>query len=557
MLVESFEFYLRALQETKAISSDTERLSNVDGNISYVPQMELPSETATPREESETEGCLITFGECCSGHLSSAPRMVEKGACSYATAASTKTPHGSPSSAEKVGPQLGYDNISQQSLLDHNESPGRKVPMPLEPLQTLEFVETPQKQMADHTLASTPGPGLCLQVLDDTVANEKDDDEYAWLREDIPPQESPSPPLNSVSQVDVFSMGSSNQKQNTPLLTDMETPGSLSVVSVPATTFDFKGDVFPIQQRHREMLLKEIAARKNPLEVFVALDVFEMSPCLMQPLDAEQRTSGTYGSTLVHQLMAMDRWYEAAVVVSRFFSVRNATLDLELLLRLLALPDERKDKAVLVHEFVGEHVDACRAVLQEIDQRLSMRLAQWNKHVTEGDHYPKIEFLPGTRSSNELLQTLSTPHACVKLVEIAMSLTMRFQLEESQHQYAGIVFFSRYCTAKSLLEHQSFNLEYRYLQPFSSITTSGTERNKCPTEYALQRPWVLLPVILSTVKGDRMLEMLTIHYCLVERNDPATANFIATKLGHSEYYQHCASKKQSEQPQAVADTIQH
>ncbi|KAF9576105.1 Exonuclease mut-7 [Mortierella alpina] len=312
------------------------------------------------------------------------------------------------------------------------------------------------------------------------------------------------------------------------------------------------------------MLLKEIAARKNPLQVFVALDVFDMRPCLMRPLDGKQRTSDTYGSTLAYMLLAIDRLYEAAIVVSRFLCVRSATLDLELLTRLLAIPDERQDKAMLVHEFVGEHLDTCRAVLQEIDLRLSMRLAQWSNDI-EGGHRSMPSFSEmfkspltnGAESLSELMmQRVSITRTCVSLVEIAMSLAMRFQIEDQQYRYSGLAFFSRYCTVRTLLEYQGSSPEYEHPQLFPTTNVNSSEYAKRLTQYSFPRPWVLLPVILSTIKGDRMLQLLTIQHCIVERKDSAAANFIATKLGLGEYYQHSVTKKQNSPSQPAADTVQ-
>ncbi|KAG9321472.1 hypothetical protein KVV02_007271, partial [Mortierella alpina] len=554
MVVESFEFYLRTLQETKIMSSTIESVSSAE-NVSHISQKEQPSGAATAREESRIDGCLITFGECGSDDRRSLPSGVENGACGHSMAIPTEPADGTASSAGNGSPQLGCNAMDRQSLFDYNEG---FVGRPLQPVQTLDAAEMPRKRIAEpaRAMSSCLGQSLDLQG---AVANEKEGDD-AWLREDAL-----SPPSKSASQDGVYSMGGSNQEQDAAFLPDSKVPIFISSASFPEAILDLNGNVYPIQQRHREMLLKEIAARRNPLQVFVALDVFEMRPFLMRPLDGGQRTSDTYGSTLVHHLLGIDRLYESAVVASQFLCVRSAALDLELLSRLLTIPNEHQDKAKLVHEFVGDHLDTCRAVLQEIDLRLTMRLAQWSKEDIEGDHRLVLgvsemfkSSLPGAGPSNEfMMQALSTSRACVRLVEIAMSLVLRFQLEDSQHHYSGIVFFSRYCTVTTLLAYQSSSLEYQHLQLFLPTNSSCTEHTKRLTEYALPLPWVLLPVILSTIKGDRMLQMLTIQHCAVERKDLTTANFIATKLGLGEYYQHSVAKKQNSQPQATADTIQH
>ncbi|CAO3563883.1 unnamed protein product [Mortierella alpina] len=557
MLVESFEFYLRALKETKTNNSSTAEVPSAE-NVSCASQKEKPSEAPTPREKTSIDGCLILFEECCSDDGGNLTGEVEKGASSHPMPISTEMADQTPSSAENISPRLGCDAISRHSLLACNEGSGDSIHRAPQPLQDSEFAEMPWKGNADSALVTSSLPKQSLQAkVNGTAADGKGGDEIARLPKEALSRNSPSLPLRSISQEGVDTLRSSNQQQNLSWLSGTNDPNSTSAASVGEILLDPKSNMNPIQHRHQETLLNEIAARRNSLQVFVALDVFEMRPCLMRPLDRNQETFDTYGSTLVRQLLAIERLYEATVVVSRFFYVRDVMLDLELLSRLLALPDGHQDQAALLHEFVGEHLDTCQVVLQEIDLRLSIQLAQWSGEDNEGD--PSVAEMfrsssPCAGSSYELMmQILSITCACVRLVELAMSLMMRFQIENSPPHYPGILFFRRFCTVRTLLEYRSSSPDSQNHQLLPPTKSMGSEHLIAP---ALPRPWVLIPILLSTIKDDLMLQMLTIQYCLVERKDSVTASFLATKLGLGEYYQFCAAKTQIGQPQAVVDSIQ-
>ncbi|KAG0198982.1 Exonuclease mut-7 [Mortierella sp. GBA30] len=466
---------------------------------------------------------------------------------------------------------------SRQSLLDDDSGflQINMMAVPLLPTLAPHQLDIPFAESVDTEIVTSSCPKLgaialnttatCNDRLENGLRNSKMDKAVAW----------PSPTLSSdrnySSPIERFeNEGTSSESVDDNSTADRLREEQRALVPTVVITYSPKtsgsdpddtgisDEFLPIQQRHRRMLLEEIAASKSPLQVFATLEVYGMRQCLMRPLHTKKNKTTTYGIALANQLMEMDRLRECTIVVSKFLVVRDASLDLELLSRLLSIPEKNKHKLALVHEFVGEHLDTCIAVLQDIDIRLSMRLAQWTEDgigdFIRSDMNLADMILPSSvpgKCFEGSEPPLPTPHACVSLIQIAMSLIIRFRLEDSQDQYASVVFFSRYSTAISLLQNKPTPSTQQPLdlQIIPYKKADATEPTDMATEYVTRRPWVFLPAVISTIKEDLMLQMLTIRHCVVERQDTAIAGYIALRLGLGEYFQRCVTENQKNREQ--------
>ncbi|KAF9208590.1 Exonuclease mut-7 [Haplosporangium sp. Z 27] len=293
-----------------------------------------------------------------------------------------------------------------------------------------------------------------------------------------------------------------------------------------------------IEPRHQTLLLNEIAAEKSVLQVCALLDVFDMRQYLSDDIQqTEHGFKGTYGSYLVQQLLEIDELKEAVVLVTRFFTMRDRDLDLEILARLLILGD-----LALIHDFIGEIQEICIVALQYIDTRFSTLLARWCHAGYFEQPYSSSSFeqLPiptsVTLSTEQIDQMLEAePKIRVKLVEIATSLIMRFSLEDSIKQsnsmFPNIASLVQYYTAITLLNGISVvetpKTNFREVKQ-----TTGKE------VYAtLQSPWMILPFVIDLIRGDRRVQSMIIRHCVFEKRDRSTASFLAAKLDLGSMYQ--------------------
>ncbi|KAF9172955.1 Exonuclease mut-7 [Mortierella sp. AD011] len=290
-----------------------------------------------------------------------------------------------------------------------------------------------------------------------------------------------------------------------------------------------------IQPKHQRLLLNEIAAGKSTLQVCAVLDIFNMRQCLSDTIpNTEHRVNETFGSSLVRQLLGMEELDEAIAVVKGFIESRDRDLDLEILAQLIITGNITK-----IHEFVGEVHEVCTVALQYIDMRFSALIERWDQ-AGYFDHYsnatyidPLLTAVPSTEILDRMLEAKTGVR--VTLVEIAMSLIIRFDLEDSLPQpntlFHGISFFAQYCTAITLLHNMSAsgvlkaNSQYR----------KQTMENKGFT--MLQSSWMILPYVINLVRGDRRVQCMVIRHCILEQHDHVTAGFLAAKLDLGNVYQ--------------------
>ncbi|KAF9361706.1 Exonuclease mut-7 [Mortierella sp. AD094] len=290
-----------------------------------------------------------------------------------------------------------------------------------------------------------------------------------------------------------------------------------------------------IEPKHQRLLLNEIAAGKSILQVCAVLDIFNMRQCLSDTIpDTEHGANETFGSSLVHQLLDMEELDEAIAVVEGFFESRDRDLDLEILAQLLIVGDLAR-----VHEFVGELHGVCTVALQYIDMRFSTLIARWDQ-AGYFDHYsnpaytdPLPTAIPSTKMLDQMLEAKTGVR--VVLVEIAMSLIMRFNLEDSLLQsnilFPGISFFIQYCTAITLLHGMSAS------EVLKANSRNGKQAMENEDFIMLQSSWMILPYVISLVRGDRRVQCMVIRHCILEQHDQVTAGFLAAKLDLGSVYQ--------------------
>ncbi|KAF9089569.1 Exonuclease mut-7 [Mortierella sp. AM989] len=302
--------------------------------------------------------------------------------------------------------------------------------------------------------------------------------------------------------------------------------------------------VFPIEPRHQQLLLGEVAAGKSILQVSAVLDIFNMRQCLsrMTP-QIEHKVTETFGSSLVRQLLEMNELKEAVAVVTEFFETRDYDLDLEILAQLLITGD-----LATVHEFVGDVREVCMVTLQYIDQRFFTLLALWdqagyfdllpNSARSDPSVSPDPD-LPATPST-ELLDQILENQTGVRstLVEIAMSLSMRFNIESSliqlRSRFPSLSFFARYCTTITLFDSVSASGAPR------TSSRDGSQEVERSGFVMLQSPWMILPYVISLIRDDPRIQCMAIRHCILERHDHVTAGFLAAKLDLGRVYQRWA-----------------
>ncbi|KAG0013023.1 Exonuclease mut-7 [Entomortierella chlamydospora] len=290
-----------------------------------------------------------------------------------------------------------------------------------------------------------------------------------------------------------------------------------------------------IQPKHQQLLLNEIAAGKSILQVCAVLDIFNMRQCLSDTIpNIEHRVNDTFGSSLVRQLLDMEELDEAIAVVKGFIETRDRDIDLEILAQLMIAGDITR-----IHEFVGELHEVCTVALQYIDMRFSALIARWDQ-AGYFDHYSNpayIDPLPTAVPSTEMLDQMleSKTGVRVALVEIAMSLIIRFDLEDSLLQsntlFHGISFFAQYCTAITLLHGMSA----------SGVLKTNSRHGKQAMENEgftmLQSSWMILPYVIRLVRDDRRVQCMIIRHCILEQHDQVIAGFLAAKLDLGSVYQ--------------------
>ncbi|KAF9947719.1 Exonuclease mut-7 [Mortierella alpina] len=301
-----------------------------------------------------------------------------------------------------------------------------------------------------------------------------------------------------------------------------------------------------IQSKHQEKLLAEISRGKNILQVYAALEVMEMEQALLRR--AKGHDNETYGSLLTGQLYQMRRFRECALVTAKYLE-RDLDLERELLPNLLEMVDQDT-----IHRYVDNSLDVCYRVLSHINHQLSFQFYYWGLVSPELTQTLQSEFsdIPPIRGAGKARTQAG-------LVEIAMGLVMRFNLETEQESFAFLNLFIKFCTVVSLLDPSQSQSPSSSPYAFGSSTSmasstvssttslvedsgslhsngSFTKSKNKSKDYSLRANWRFFHVVLDIIKDSLTLKQMTIYHCLGKR-DLITAEFFATKLGMLDYYQ--------------------
>ncbi|KAF9081892.1 Exonuclease mut-7 [Mortierella sp. AD031] len=291
----------------------------------------------------------------------------------------------------------------------------------------------------------------------------------------------------------------------------------------------------PIRSHHRQKLKEEITTGKNPLQVFVALDVIDMHKALRRiaPRDDDEDSSETYGTLLAHQLLQKDRYRECIIVLSKDMGL-SVGVEQALLSRLLELGHEE-----IIYIYIENDLERCRRVLLSINHQLSFQFYYWGlatADMARSDPPEYADVSPIAGVGRAKVQT--------RLVETAMGLIMYFDLEEDQPSYKFLDLFARFCTVSTLLNQSSPAANSLH----SNESTQGPNKTQAAAgieldngskrngkEYLLTTAWRYVPLVLEITRGSATLQRMTIQHC-VERRDLITAKFLASKLDIMEYY---------------------
>ncbi|KAF9286803.1 Exonuclease mut-7 [Mortierella alpina] len=300
-----------------------------------------------------------------------------------------------------------------------------------------------------------------------------------------------------------------------------------------------------IQSKHQEKILAEISRGKNILQVYAALEVMEMKQVLLRR--AKGHDNETYGSLLTNQLYKMRRFRECAIVTAKYLE-RDLDRERELLPNLLEMIDQDT-----IHRYVDDSLDACYRVLSHINHQLSFQFYYWGlvNPALAQRLQPEFSNIPPIRGAGKARTQAG-------LVEIAMGLVMRFDLESEQESFAFLNLFIKFCTVVSLLEQSqsqspspspyAFGSSTSLTSSAVSSTTSLTEdcgsinsngtmsKSKSKSkDYSLKANWRFFHVVLDIIKDSSILKQMTIYHCIGKR-DLITAEFFAVKLGMVDYY---------------------
>ncbi|KAF9186922.1 Exonuclease mut-7 [Haplosporangium sp. Z 11] len=278
-----------------------------------------------------------------------------------------------------------------------------------------------------------------------------------------------------------------------------------------------------IQTWHREKILTELSTRKYILQVYVALEVMELQNSLLLPAGEKGDAEETYGSILANELFQMRRYRECATIIAKYLH-HEIDMERELLPQLLEMVDQDA-----IQTYVDDSKDVCYRVLWHINHQLSFQFYYWGIVIPElAQTVPPeyIEIPPIKGVGKSVIQT--------SLVEIGLSLIMRFELESEQDTFGFLNIFLQYCTVVSLLDQPSINTNVSFMNGASTpVLGASKSRSK---GYTMKNAWKFYPLVLRIVKELPLLQQMTIQH-LIEKRDLVSAEYFAQKLGMMEYFQ--------------------
>lgn len=318
-----------------------------------------------------------------------------------------------------------------------------------------------------------------------------------------------------------------------------------------------------IQPRHHQEVLNEILAQKNPLQIFLAINAFELDPILLTHLFSANHhhylllddNNSNYGSLLMIQLIEQGYPEEAASLALRFPLSRSKSIDTRLVARLV-----ETNKLDLIHELIGDNKDLGRSALHSIDRRMASQIWNWVEEriikLDQLDPFHAVQCIKeGTQAKaiRSALRTSACPtidvHCVATLIQLAglvertTILNVKFEFDNTMKTLQSLQFVTDLCTVISLLqlhEQQSDSSRTLASSPLEPILTTVDDPppTRC-SEYQLTCSWKFFPAVMQILQNDVALQQLVIWYGVRTLRDSKTTCFLASKLGQRAYLARC------------------
>jgi hypothetical protein len=317
-----------------------------------------------------------------------------------------------------------------------------------------------------------------------------------------------------------------------------------------------------IQPHHHQEVLNAILAHKSVLQIFLAIDAFELDPILLTYLfntshhdDKLLNENATYGSLVIIQLIDQGYIEEAAFLALRYPIGRSTDIDTKLAAGLVEMY-----KSDLLHEFVSDNKNLCRSVLHSINRRMTAQIWSWVKEeiieLDQLDHFHAVQ-CGRENTLAKASKTTRTTSACAisdfgsidtliqlaGLVETATRLGVKFELDNTMKTLQSLKLVTDLCTAITLLQQDQLPTLSETSAPSPSECAPSTMfQDASPTrssEYQLTRPWKFIPVVVRILKNNVALQRLVIWYGIRIVRGLGTITFLASKLGQRAYLNRC------------------
>ncbi|KAG0379065.1 hypothetical protein BGX24_001869 [Mortierella sp. AD032] len=331
-----------------------------------------------------------------------------------------------------------------------------------------------------------------------------------------------------------------------------------------------------IQPRHQQELLNAILAQEHPLQIFLAIDTFDLEPILLTPLFdisahellVDEGSNPNYASLLAIQLIEHGYSDEATSLLLRCPSGRSNPIDVKLLTGLVA-----QNKLKLLFTVIGDNKDFCRSALHAIEQRVAAQIWTWVKdgiiEAAQLDHFHVVQCmntastLASTATFNKIVDADSSTafSTILELAETATNLSVEFGLDNTMKTLQSVRFIMDLCTVCSLLplqhnqplrsppttpsEPSVSSFSYFQLKPRPTTAAIGEDLSLpplCGTDYHLMRPWRYLPAVLPILRGNGALQRLVIWYGVRNQLSAGTSSatgYLAYKLGLLPFFNRC------------------
>ncbi|GJJ70180.1 hypothetical protein EMPS_02529 [Entomortierella parvispora] len=289
-----------------------------------------------------------------------------------------------------------------------------------------------------------------------------------------------------------------------------------------------------VQYRHQKLLLDEIESRKNLIPVYVAMQAFGLEAYLSDIIP--KRQSGhpalSYGESLVLQLSKLDLWEDANSLLSSLPQPNDITLREELFWMLII-----KKRLGALHDFVSEDMAMCEMALDFVEATLKERaptysgckrqqaspkidietedfgcwgdITNWMVPETEDAHFSTGSEVAGRT------RTCETAY----LVEVALSLMMRLDVEDQTDRWPWLRFFIRYCHAITLLETPCDG----------TVPGQRSDKPSSKERCVLKNTWSRLSIAMDVIGDDKLLQKEIMVYFARDKNDWMTAGYLASK----------------------------